>query len=130
MALIKYREPNQAKWRGVRPAHNGTRVHFWGYCNNNSVTLYTVTTGKTLYLVSELIKVVWTTSAARLTYIVTDAADAMVWTFINDQVGGNSFALTARDREYPFEIPSGYKIKLTSSGVGASIEVEGEGWEE
>jgi len=27
MALMKFREPNQVQWRGMRPAHNGTEVH-------------------------------------------------------------------------------------------------------
>jgi len=50
MALMKFREPNQVRRVGVRPAHDGTQVLERGSADNATVVLYTVPAGKVFYL--------------------------------------------------------------------------------
>jgi len=50
MALMIHREPNQVKWVGTRPAHNGVQVSKNVLATNATTIIYTVSDNKTLFL--------------------------------------------------------------------------------
>jgi len=78
MALMKFREPNQVKWVGVRPGHNGTQIIRSQGADNATVELYLVPVGQTFYLCS-----------ASLGYRLV--VDGYVKLFINDLVPAQWF---------------------------------------
>jgi len=50
MAYATFREPNQVKWVGVLPGHNGEQVIAQAVADNSTVIAYTVPAGKILLL--------------------------------------------------------------------------------
>ena len=50
MARMGWREPNRARWVGIRPAHEGEQVAAYDFVVNGTKVIYTVPAGKTLYL--------------------------------------------------------------------------------
>lgn len=60
MALMNFREPNQVKWLGSRPGHNGTQITEFNVVDNGNVDLYVVPAGKRFFLTS------WAVSAINI----------------------------------------------------------------
>ena len=130
MSDIHFREPNQVKWQGSRPGHNGTQVLV---SLQSAVTpldlMYTVPAGQTLFLTyaagfpnvnaANLIKLQIYTDGAVLWYQIAGA-----YSFAAQAMTG--FTCTFNP---PIEVPSGYTIQKYSSGANictASIH----GWVE
>ena len=130
MALMSFREPNQVRWTGARPAHRGTQILKWSEKVNGSTTIHTVTAGKTLYLTSLTAFVQSTAAATAGSVWVRDTLGALVSRLVTAYflaAGSGSWALPY---PFPLEIPAGYDIIAYSSAAtvycGACIA----GWEE
>ena len=130
MALMTFREPNQARWQGVRPGHRGTQVTKSGEASNATVVVYTVTAGKVFYLTH------YTASAflsvnGDCVFFVTNAIDVVKYdltklTFrplYGSPVVSGSF-------NPPLEIAAGWKIKVLSAAVNCYAHLFINGWEE
>jgi len=130
MALMKFREPNQVKWVGVRPGHNGTQIIRSQGADNATVELYLVPVGQTFYLCS-----------ASLGYRLV--VDGYVKLFINDLVPAQWFlcfedvllalspAQTVTDSYWPpIEVPAGYTFYIQSAGAGLQAWGQIHGWVE
>ena len=50
MALMTFREPNQVKWVGSRPGHNGTQIFGYALATNAVATCYFAPAGKAGYI--------------------------------------------------------------------------------
>lgn len=130
MAMMHFREPNQVKWVGVRPGHNGEQIIKQTNVANGTVVVYTVTVGKTLYLCT-----------AELAYVAVGAARAELWV----ESGGGVYlagllmlvgqAAVVGDPHIitfwpPLEVPSQYVIKLRSWAAAPQVYGMIYGWEE
>lgn len=130
MALMKFREPNMAKWQGVRPGHNGVSISKTGAAVNTTTTLYTVPAGKTLFLVSWDL---WTYGiGAGLFYaILRDVSDGTV-----RYLGGGTLIANGEHQPNfgnswpPIEIPAGYDIAVYSAAANLNVVFDFSGWEE
>jgi hypothetical protein len=130
MALMLHREPNQVKWVGTRPGHNGTQITKYNTALNNTVIIHTVTAGKTLYLVSAQI---FTPNVGAVygTLFIRDTLDAITMYLagiINTPTGAVSGQLWT---SYPpLEVAAGYDICVLSSAAGVNYIGSIFGWEE
>jgi len=116
----------------------GTQIIKTGTANNATATLYTVTTGKTLYITgfNGNINNQNTSSLnnVKLLYI-TDASDVLVSTLCQLVSGGYTGVYQQQNQNQtfpnPIKVPAGYKIKTTSpASSDAYNAVSFQGWEE
>jgi len=130
MALMRFREPNQVKWVGVRPAHRGTQIAKWNIATDETTILHTVTAGKVLYLCTSILTS--NTIVAGSIYLqIRDLADA-VWFILaktrqSTTSWGQAFCQTFWP---PLEVPAGYDIVVVSSPGSVTAIGSIFGWEE
>jgi len=130
MALMKFREPNQVKWQGFRPGHNGEQITLFQNVTNGTISIYTVAAGKTFYLTDWVFTVSDSVGGGRGLLLVQNLVPAteyyIVWHVIQG-IGGwmESCALT-----YPIEIPTGWKIRVSSDIVTTFVSGFIHGWVE
>jgi len=130
MALMKFREPNQVKWIGSRPGHNGTKVAISGIANNAEVIIYTVPVGVVLYLTFYSFSISNSAAAAQSHFsIYTDGAvhylylHSLVPPAIWQDICSGTF-------NPPLELPAGYYFRLFASGVATTLQGSIAGWVE
>jgi hypothetical protein len=130
MAMMKYREPNEVKWFGVRPAHRGEQVAKTAQALNATVVVHTVTAGKTLFLVqANLVPLAHTSSYSRM--YIRDGADAL-WFYLcgaNNQAG-LTWACPSFEPMIPLEVPAGYDLVVVSGAATVTVQGSIFGWEE
>lgn len=126
-----WREKNEARWVGMRPAHKGVQICKSATAVNTTVVLHTVTAGKVLYLVEA--SVTDNSGAGVFELYIRDAADAFVRhlakIYTPTAVGGvNADHWSVFP---PLEIPAGYDL-CVFAGSGAGVSGSGNmfGWEE
>ena len=130
MSVMSFREPNEVKWIGVRPAHKGTQIFSSGLASNSTVVLHTVSLGKTLYLVSYGATAYLATTGISATMDIYDSTPAL-WQRIIDFIAAAVGQMRADNMFWPpLEIPSGYSIRLVSTDANAQIRGFVFGWEE
>lgn len=109
----------------------GTQVVASGASNNNTVTIYTVTTGKTLYLAGYSVDDSTSSGGDTAALIVTNAADATQYSLHSFKAGLVAVSPSVGRLIQPaIKIPAGYKIKVTSSGANSYVSACINGWEE
>jgi hypothetical protein len=130
MALMLFREPNQARWGGVRPAHRGTQVEKSNSVTNGTIIVHTVTAGKTLFLCTVVVEFRFGGLAAWDFLAVRNEAD--VFQYYIARLRDNTAGTVGLVIPYwpPREISAGYDIYLTSSGVNNDMAADIFGWEE
>ena len=127
---MHFREPNQVKWVGSRPGHNGTQVLVQGAAENNTHTFYTVPVGQTFYWTFAAISYVGLAAGA-VSLTIYDNLAAFVCYVAGDilvaavNTPGRAFNMCP-----PLEIPAGYTIRLTSGAIGLRIRCIIHGWVE
>jgi len=130
MAYMGFREPNQVKWVGSRPAHNGEQVFTQIYAESETAIVYTVPAGKVLYLIS--VELGYRGIAAGRSIIrVRDATDVTVVDMLYDYLQDGSKG-DAKTRYFypPLEIPAAYDIVIISTVAGLLIQGSIFGWVE
>ena len=126
MSDMHFREPNQVKWQGSRPGHNGTQVII-KINTDAAAELYEVTAGKTFFLTAFSLGVVRNVNGFQI-LAIRDDLDAyfcylgFVNSFTDDPGLSCGLALT-----YPLEIPSGYDFYVSSATDSRGFIA---GWEE
>jgi len=130
MALMKFREPNQVKWQGVRPAHNGTQVLETDVVVSGTKILYTVAAGKILYLTHAYLGVGLITAIGIGYLWIRDSTPTNLYLLgvvrsITDTPSGPSFPCYWP----PIEIPATYDIAVIAT---ANLEIHAtiHGWVE
>lgn len=128
MSLMHFREPNQVKWMGVRPGHNGEQVLAYDTVINGAQVVYTVPAGKVFFLCeANLLSISNVTGKIALT--IYDAAPALLLT-----LGGISMivAQSQGTDHYtywpPIELPAGYSIRVESNIAGLEARSSIFGW--
>ena len=121
-----WREPNAARWVGVRPAHNGVQVTARATKAGGSQIIYTVPADKILYLIWVYL---WGASTSGVGDIfLRDAEDTLVmylaaWV----DTAGSGKGGTMFQPAFPLEVPEGYDIVL-EAGAGTTFSGEMFGW--
>ena len=130
MALMAFREPNQVKWIGTRPAHRGTQITQYATADNAVTIIYTVPAGKVLYLVSAVLSVP-TGGVGRAAIYIRDALDASTIFLIHYAQVATGLVHTGTPLFYPpVEVPAGYDIVVSSGAIGVLAVGSIFGWEE
>ena len=123
-------EPNAARWVGVRPGHGGSQIVKSGKKANGTEILYTVTAGKTLYLISVESMVSDNVGGLTAVYIRDELdvtwyqCDYRMSVQNNPNWGKQSFFFP------PLEVPAGYDICMYSNVAGLNCQASIFGWEE
>ena len=127
MALMEFREPNQAKWQGSRPGHNGVQV-FEGIHTIalGWVLIYTVPVGQTLYLTHAAINGAFNGSATL--YLGVYDTTPVIVQYLFGAYKQMNFSSSFCNANYwpPIEIPAGYTIQAAQSGnIGMTVTLHG-----
>lgn len=128
MAHSLFREPNQVKWVGIRPAHNGERITAEGIATNTTVDVYSIPIGKTLFLTWSSLSGRSNTSATLLLE-VTDNLNNHLFTLHQGRTpsGGAGFDSDTA-LFYPIEIDGDNKIRVNSSSIALDATGAIYGW--
>ena len=128
MSVMNFREPNQVKWVGVRPAHNGTQVIKHTNAQNGTVIIYTVPSGNTYFLTGFTIGV-RQEAAGDIALGVRDGSDVWQYYLFHNSYGSAQppYAF-GMGLTYPIEIPEDYDIYLWSSAASVYIFATIMGW--
>jgi len=128
MALMHFREFNQAKWKGVRPAHRGTQVVKDGVAEGALVILWPGSATQVFYLTSWTLGVMigaagdWGSLGAydavpaswyRIALIRKTALDG-------GELAGNFWP--------PLEIPLNYTVRIETNAAGCFAYASVHGW--
>jgi hypothetical protein len=130
MALMKWREPNQAKWIGFRPAHNGTPIIITGNYVSGANLLYTVSPNKTLHICHS-----WGMARANTTnelemYVKTAAGTLMFFLGCCGSSPGGSSGNFSNVYPETLEIASGCLIYMEVTVLVGTVWGGFDGWEE
>ena len=130
MAVMAFREPNRARWVGVRPGHDGTQVVKYARAENATVIIHTVTAGKTLFLCGLMGSVFDNGGGQHTVVFVRDGADVFKYYLYwgeNNASAGEPFS-----KSYwpPIEIPAGYDVCAQSTAAAHYINAIIDGWED
>lgn len=118
-------EPNQVKWRGIRPVEPreaipiqpygdfGTQVAKSAYVNNTTTIIHTVTSGKSLYLCSIALSV-FPTAAGYGYFYVRDENDTTQYTILRPKRQQDDGEMVTMTFNPPLVIPEGYDIVIRS----------------
>jgi len=121
MAMMKYREPNQVRRVGVRPAHNGTFTSGSGFQNavawNN---FYTVPANRRLYIFHSALSAfgIVTTGDARMRIVYGGVVHYFHYCIFD--VAGNFGYAVDTSHYFPFELNAGDTVGVYVSAVGIS----------
>lgn len=130
MAFMEFREPNQVKWVGVRPGHNGEQVLEYAIAQNSTPILYTVPAGKVFYLCGYSLNTWDTVGVATLRLVIYDDTPA-AWKYLQYLISSaNSGQSITKSYWPPLEIPSGYSVRLESAVATATVRGSIHGWVE
>jgi hypothetical protein len=130
MALMLFRERNQARWIGTRPAHRGTQIAKYATAQNATVIVHTVTAGKTLFLVHAALMLT-ASGGGGFSFYIRDAADVdWFWLGAGYFPGGLVQEHHVFAPAFPLEVPAGYDIVAVSSVVANVAKASVFGWEE
>ena len=130
MSAMSFREPNEIRWIGVRPAHKGTQVIKDGTANNNTVIIHTVSTGKTFYLTFFRHDADFITATSYATLFVRDDSDVTQYALSHYQGRVSGTFGKAVGLYFPIEIPAGWDICVTTSSTDVRSRATIHGWEE
>jgi len=130
MALMKFREPNQAKWSGSRPAHNGTQILKYVNADNSVAKIHTANAGVTFYLTH--VGITYRALAVgRAELFIADDGDvtqATIFSIITTAAGW-SIGQTAAFWP-PVEMGAGWYVAIGSNAAGLTVRGFCHGWEE
>ena len=126
MALMEFREPNQVKWMGSRPGHNGAQKLI-KIETAVPALLYTVSAGTTFFLTSYFFGIT-SNGIGASDLQVRNAADAIQyylgWVISYTSNPGNKVGMSF---PFPIEIPAGWDF-YTSATLNTLGFIAG--WEE
>jgi hypothetical protein len=130
MSAMAFREPNEVRWVGVRPAHKGTQIKGSGAASGNTVDVLQISSGKKGFITTIFFSVDRDTADARGSVYHTNSANTVLHTFISRVVRGVYSDMVVMHFNPPYELGSSDKIRVTSEAVGFGSFASAVGWEE
>jgi len=130
MALMKFREQNQVRWQGVRPAHDGTQRVGDATATAAAAQVLLVGAGKIFYLCTAMMG--FSAIAAGWCDLAVNTAIPALWhRLLVDYVAAAASGITKSITFWPpLEIPAGYTIDVASGAAGLTVYGAVFGWEE
>ena len=130
MSAMNFREPNQVKWVGVRPAHNGEQLAINNNAQGTTITMYTVPTDQVAFV--DLMVVTLDCNAANHIsgVYVEDSGGTIIYRIIGTYVRDISTRVYPISFYPPLELPSGYQIIISSDSSDLITRVFIHGWVE
>jgi len=125
-------EPNQVKWRGIRPVEPreaipvqpfgdfGTQITKSVYANNATKIIHTVSSGKSLYLCSVALSVFPTALGEGYIY-VRDENDTTQYYILVTRRQENDGEMVSMTFNPPIQIPAGWDICVVSSATNFKL---------
>ena len=122
-------EPNQVKWRGIRPVEPreaipiqpygdfGTQIAKHNWVEGGTSIIHTVTSGKNLYLCSVAFSI-YPTVDGEGTFSIRDDNDIVQYILFQIQRQANDGTMVTLTFNPPFVIPEGWDIAIWSSATG------------
>ena len=130
MSDMHFREPNQVKWQGSRPGHNGTEWHEYEEQIGLGTTVFpAVPGGQRLFLTQMSLDVFTTVSAFAYVYVYT-AVPALWRTLFGGIIALGTSEIECFNYWPPLEIPAAYTIRITSAEAALRICLAAHGWVE
>ena len=112
-----WREPNAARWVGVRPGHDGTQVVKSASCGGVATAiLYTVTAGKVLLLFNFTLSCDGATGGNAGMFVRDDGDVFQYNLYWIDRINAIP-TVCSMAMWMPIEIPAGYDIVLQGGGA-------------
>ena len=130
MSDMHFREPNQVKWMGTRPGHNGTQVLEHRESNvAGEALLYTVPVGHTLFLCYYFVGGETQVDRQLGYYIYDDGG--LVWKILAYCTTNSTDGVSHLSEHFwpPIEVPAEYEIRVFAS-VAAFYSACIHGWYE
>ena len=119
MAVMGFREPNMARWVGVRPGHDGQQLVVLGSATNVQTTIvYTVPAGNLLLLCGIVLSAHG--AAVNLSDLyVRNSADVLQY-YMWEHYWPSDYGFAWAHSYYPpIEIPAGWDV-VVANGIAAS----------
>ena len=111
MSDMHFREPNQVKWQGSRPGHNGTQVHLSQECVAIVPTsFYTVPAGKTLFITYAFMAVANPIASSNFLAIYTAVPALYRFIFKGYNAINTAGAACIANFWPPIEVPAGFHL--------------------
>jgi len=129
MALMEFREPNQVKWVGSRPGHNGTQWTGTNEASGNTVVVPVPGAFTTLYLCTAIIAHNSGLPASGIFWLETGGG-VLVLTLASTHITAEGSFAHSTTFWPPLEVPSGYVFKVSSTAAGCLISGNIFGWYE
>lgn len=118
MAVMSYREANQVKWMGVRPAHAGTQAYWHTVVNVAGVNALIPAHATRKYFITYYSITVASAVGIWADFQLSDAVPAVVWDFGMAQSVVALVAPTVTGNFWPpLEVPVGWSIAVFLSGI-------------
>ena len=119
MAVMGFREPNRARWVGVRPAHDGAEVYNKADATNATVVVYTVPAGKVLHLTSLHVCSRATLAAGEVIVDIRNAAHVIQVSPFDHYYA--AVGQMSDDISFwpPMELPAGWEIAVRSTNANS-----------
>ena len=130
MSDMHFREPNQVKWQGSRPGHNGDQVLEDGSVSNGELAIYTVPAGQRAFITGITFHSDASGGAGSGAIRIYNAVPALVC---------NLFYTTQRDAGPindtgnfwpPIELPAAWSIRVWSNNAVITAYGAIHGWVE
>jgi len=128
MALMEFREPNQVKWVGSRPGHNGTQILSYESATNGTGVIYTVPAGYTFFLCGIYGLLVAGANPGLGGVFSYDAVPAIDIRLLMLYAAANEIEHRHMTYWPPVEIEAGYSLRSYSSAVGLMMRGTINGW--
>ena len=115
MATV-HREPNQVKWIGVRPGHNGEQILI-NIDTAVTAVIYTVPADKLLFIFNYSYSCA--SNAAAWAFVqLRNALDVVYYTLGQSASSAGACApVVSANLWVPIEVPAGYDLYLTTAGT-------------
>lgn len=117
MAIMKFREPNQVKWQGMRPGHNGTQIIGYKAIINNIADVYVATGVKVAEITYMGLSANSGANAGIATLQLWDDGPAYLNTLMIIQLPVTSFEHLAVGLPYPVELLEDWSVRVYSGAA-------------
>jgi len=130
MALMRYREPNQVTYVGVRPGHDGTQFTRFNGIENDTIMLYSaagVTVAEIAYI---HLSVITGVNAGLGSIQLWNAVPALVDSVMMIQLPANAYNQVATGLPYPLELLEDWSLRIYSAVAELIARAMVFGWSE
>jgi len=128
MALMKFREPNQVRWIGSRPGHNGTQILEDARANNSAIRIYTTPADVTFFLCSLVLNLESVVAGVAYCRVYDDGGAAQYYIFERTVLAADPTMTIPFSFWPPMELPTDWSVRVGSNIAGLILRGDIFGW--